>query len=228
MTDSRFDNILALDTSTRRLIIAVAFGGDRTVKSDNRVEKTHGQIVMKKIDELLGSAELATGDLDALVVCVGPGSFTGLRIGLAAFKGIAVAHGLPVVGLDLFELAAYKLSWETEPVQLLIPSRRGEFYLGSLDNGEVVAESKRIAAEDDLPGLIGNRRVYGIGFDPADVLTGLSARQEGGEMKYDGGDLVVLGREKLLAGKQADLASLEPMYLQKSIAETNFERRNQK
>ncbi len=226
MTNHSFDNILALDTSTQRLVVAVAFGGDRTVKSDNQVEKTHGQIIIKKIDELLESAELSTGDLDALVVCVGPGSFTGLRIGLAAFKGIAMANGIPVVGVNLFELAAYKLSWETSPVHLLIPSRRGEFYFGTVEDGEVLVDETALVAQADLPEQIGNRRVYGIGFDPSEIFEVLSARQEGGELKYDGGDLVMLGREKLLAGRQADLAGLEPMYLQKSIAETNFERRN--
>ena len=228
MTDSRFDNLLALDTSTQRLVIAVAFGGDRTVKSDNRVEKTHGQIIIKKIDELLESAELATGDLDGLVVCVGPGSFTGLRIGLAAFKGIAVSHGLPMIGIDLFELAAHKLSWETSTVHLLVPSRRGEYYCGMIDNGEVIGDQTRVVTEDNLPEQIGHRRVYGVGFDPSNVIQGLSARQEGGEFRYDGADLIVLGREKLLTGQKAELAALEPMYLQKSIAETNFERRNQK
>lgn len=225
MTDTQYDNILALDTSTQRLILAVAYGGDRTVKSDNRVDKTHGQILLKKIDELLGSAELSTADLDALVVCVGPGSFTGLRIGLAAFKGIAVANGLPVVGINLFELAAYKLSWETGAVNLLVPSRRGEFYIGTVDNGEVIEEETRIVIESDLLDRIENRRVYGLGFDPVAALPNLSIRQAGGELKYDGGDFVVLGREKLFAGKTADLAGLEPLYLQKAIAEANFERR---
>jgi len=226
MTNQSFDNILALDTSSSRLILAVGFGGDRTVKSDNRVEKTHGQIIIKKIDELLESAELAVADLDALVVCVGPGSFTGLRIGLAAFKGMAVANQLPLVGVDLFELAAHKLSWEPAPVHLIIPSRRGEFYFGTVEDGVVVGDKTGIVAQAKLPEQIGNRRVYGVSLDPTEFLPGLSARQEGGELSYDGGDLVVMGRERLLAGQKTNLAGLEPLYLQKSMAETNFELRN--
>ncbi|MCP4685880.1 MAG: tRNA (adenosine(37)-N6)-threonylcarbamoyltransferase complex dimerization subunit type 1 TsaB [bacterium] len=227
MSDQSFDNLLALDSSTSRLVLAVSFGGDRTVKSDNRVEKTHGQIIIKKIDELLESSDLPVGDLDGLVVCVGPGSFTGLRIGLAAFKGLAVANKLPLIGLDLFELAAHKLSWEQAPVHLLIPSRKGEFYFGTVEDGVVVPEKTGIVAQDKLTEQVGNRRVYGIDVNPTEILPGLSARQEGGQLAYDGGDLIVMGRERLLAGQKADLAGLEPLYLQKSMAETNFERLNQ-
>ena len=106
MTDSTMQNILAIDTATHNLHLGLQYGGDRLIKSTNPLAKSHGQVIFKKIEELFESADLTPSDLHAIVVSIGPGSFTGLRIGLAAAKGIAVAAELPILGVQLFDLAA--------------------------------------------------------------------------------------------------------------------------
>ncbi len=227
MTDTTFDNILAIDTSTRRLLLALAFGGDRLIKSSDVVEKSHGQLLLKKIDNLFVSADLSVSDLDAVVVALGPGSFTGLRIGLAAAKGLAEAGGLPMVGISLFDLAARLLRQQQPPAYVLIPSRKGEWYVGTLDQSGIAESNVRVIAENELPAITADRPVYGIGFDPAAVLPFLSGSTGQGRLEYDGADLLYLGREKLERGEVDDVAALEPMYLQKAIAEARFEQRQQ-
>ena len=225
MTTHEYNNILAVDTSTARLVLALGFGGDRLVQSDNTVDKSHGIVLMKKIEELMQSASLQVEELDGLVVCLGPGSFTGLRIGLAAVKGLAVAGNLPVVGVSLFELFAARYVNASYPVHLLIPSRKGEWYLGSLVDGAISEDNVRVVDEDKLRDTVGQDLCHNLGFSIMEQLPGLHTDSTGGVFTYSGSDLLYLGRERLESGQTADLTELEPLYLQKAIAEKRFEQR---
>jgi len=228
MTSKEINNILAIDTSTRNLHLALAFGGDRLVKSNEMVEKSHGQVLLKKIDNLLQSAGIAVSDIHGIVICLGPGSFTGLRIGLAAAKGIAVASEIPAVGVGLFELASHKLG-KTEPTaRILIPSRKGEWYVGTMNNQISAEVNVSIETTVDLPSVIGDNPVYGVGSEPVELIKMVGSLSQVRELEYDSADLLYLGRQKLLAGDFSDLSDLEPMYFQKSIAETRFDQRESK
>lgn len=222
MTRIACDNVLAIDTATSQLNLALHFGGDRSVKLSEAVERTHGQVILKKIDDLFGSAAINVSDLDAVVVTVGPGSFTGLRIGLAAAKGIAVAGDIGLLGVTVFELAAHAL--KTTPLaHVLIPSRQGEFYFGTVRAGAINDDQLRIVAETEIESLVGSEPVYGVGFDPRAVALAHGLVRE--QLDYDGADLLAVGLEKLVRGELSDLESLEPKYLQKAIAEIRFDER---
>src|SRR5688572_5765746 len=98
---------LALDTATRHPTLALfdgegALGGVRQWTSQHR----HGEELLQKFDELLAEANAQPSDLDALVVGLGPGSFTGLRIGLATAKTIAYSLNVPLVGVSTTEALA--------------------------------------------------------------------------------------------------------------------------
>lgn len=224
MNQIAYDNVLAIDTATRKLNLAVRFGGDRLVKSGETVEKTHGQILMKKISDLFESASGSASDLQAIVVATGPGSFTGLRIGLAAAKGIAVAHDIPVVGVGVFELAAANLR-AAKQAWALVPSRKGEYYVAEVADGTVCDGSVRIVAEEELPALIGHGPAYGVDFDPTEVLASLIPTLTGGPLEYDAADLLAVGLERLQQSGPVSVAELEPIYLQKAIAEVRFDQR---
>jgi tRNA threonylcarbamoyladenosine biosynthesis protein TsaB len=156
---------------------------------------------------------------------LGPGSFTGLRIGIAAAKGIAVGLGIPVVGVHLFEMFAAMQGSAADSVHLLIPSRRGEWYVGTMRDGAVELDDISIVTDAEVPGCVNGDPVYGVGVDPAEVFAtaGLDSR---GSFVFSGSDIIQLGKRKLQAGQVPDLVSLEPMYLQKAIAETRFDQRH--
>ena len=224
MSRADLDNVLAIDTATQNLNLALRFGSDRSVKSSSMVEKTHGQVIIKKIEELFQSAGGNIDNLQAVVVSLGPGSFTGLRIGLAAAKGIAVARDIPLVGVGLFEVAARRLG-ANAGAHVLIPSRKSEYYVCGVDNTAPRLDSIQGAAESDLSALIGRGPVYGIGFDPVPVLSPIIPGLVGEQLEYDGGDLLQVGLEKLRLPEPSDPAALEPIYLQKAIAEIRFDQR---
>lgn len=219
-------NILAIDSSSRSLRLGVSFGGDRLVESNEVVEQSHGQLIIKKIAELMESASVGREDLDGICVCVGPGSFTGLRIGLAAAKGMAVALSIPVAGVSLFEIAAYKLRDVDRPVSVVVPLKKDEFFVTDVVGG-VPAESKIVPVSSQaLIDYLGGRAVAFYHLDPAGIPESPDNENLSSMIQYSAGDLVYLGRAKFAGGQAGDLSSLEPLYVQKSQAEIRFEQRN--
>jgi len=222
-----FDNILAIDTATDILRLAIRFGGDRLVKSTEAVEKSHGQILFKKIRELMESAAIKPADLDGIAVGIGPGSFTGLRIGLAAVKGLVMAHDIPVIGITAFEVAAYRLREVGVGVTVVVPLNRDECIIGPVDNGRHESGRMAVARYDTLFETVGAGAVAALGFDLAARFPGLPNDDFSDRLEYDGADLIHLGAIRLEAGEAADIGSLEPLYLQKSQAEIRFDRRQE-
>jgi len=225
MNEQKFDTVLAVDTSTNILRLALQFGGDRLVKWSGEVEKSHGQILLKKIGDLMESAGVNSADLDGFVVCIGPGSFTGLRIGLAAVKGMVMAVDRPVAAVTSFELAAARLAEIETAVAVVIPLNRDEGIVGVVDGGRCDRESVAVLRYDRLFDTIGSGAVAGLGLDLAERFPAMPNKDYTDRLDYDAADLLHLGREKLLAGRAADIARLEPLYLQKSQAEIRFEER---
>ena len=135
--------LLAIDTSSRQASMAVWRGGEAL---SSRAADPGGQrsdAIMSDLDILLRSAGVGIKDVDAFAACVGPGSFTGLRIGLAAVKGLAVAAGKPVVGVTSLEAVAALAAREGRVVAM-IKAYKGEIYtqLFSVQEGRApVAES---------------------------------------------------------------------------------------
>lgn len=221
-----FDNLLAIDCSTKMLKLAVSFGPDRLVRSDELMDRSHGQVLTKKIGDLLGSAGLRISDLHGIIVSIGPGSFTGLRIGLAGAKGMAVALNLPVVGISLFEIAAYRLAESDEPVRVLIPLKKDELFVGIVHQGLCDLSAVSVQSHAALLAEPNRFPSTAVGYDLSSVLPTLRALANQPELVFDAADFIHLGRERLEQGQSADLAALEPLYLQKSQAEIRFDQRH--
>src|SRR5271167_1224304 len=97
--------VLGLDTSTSIASLALIAGG-KVAAAIERPVTSHGAALPGAIDELIRAAGLALGDVGAIAVGTGPGSFTGLRIGLSYAKGIALASGCAIVGVPSFDAMA--------------------------------------------------------------------------------------------------------------------------
>jgi len=90
---------------------------------------THSERLMSAVDRLLADCGLAPADLDGLAVSVGPGSFTGLRVGLATVKALAMALDLPVAPVPTLDALAARLPFADAPVCPILDARKGEVYL---------------------------------------------------------------------------------------------------
>lgn len=121
-------NILALDTSSSSGSIAVLKDRKMVVECTVGDAGTHSQWLLKAIDSLLKSVNYSMSDIDYLAVDAGPGSFTGLRIGISVIKGLAWALGKKVIGISTLQALSYNLPYSNMAVCPMLDARKGEIY----------------------------------------------------------------------------------------------------
>jgi tRNA threonylcarbamoyladenosine biosynthesis protein TsaB len=117
--------ILAIDTATQYAGLALYSQDGLRAEESWYTDRNHTVELMPRVVRMLQSAQLKVTDLTALAVSIGPGSFTGLRIGLAVAKGIALPHKLAVVGVPTLEAAAYPFRDQPLPVWVIAQAGRG-------------------------------------------------------------------------------------------------------
>lgn len=120
--------ILAVDTSTTSCSVAIV-GRDSLLAEATIVRKqTHSKHLMDMINQVVTSSGIAISDLNGFAVTKGPGTFTGLRIGISTVKGLAAATGKPVVGVSSLEALARQCALSSYLICPLIDARKGEVY----------------------------------------------------------------------------------------------------
>jgi tRNA threonylcarbamoyladenosine biosynthesis protein TsaB len=118
--------LLAIDTSTSRAGIAV-YDGDVLAESVWQAGRDHGRLLMPAIDETLHRLDRRPAELTAVAAARGPGSYTGLRVGLAVATGLAVALGIPAYGVGSLEVLAAGLPSLGYPVRAVLAAGRGRY-----------------------------------------------------------------------------------------------------
>ncbi|MDD2586585.1 MAG: tRNA (adenosine(37)-N6)-threonylcarbamoyltransferase complex dimerization subunit type 1 TsaB [Syntrophomonadaceae bacterium] len=122
--------VLAVDSATP--VAGVALVNDEKVIREDFVnyKKTHSETLMPMIDKVLKECDCCLDDIDAIAVTIGPGSFTGLRIGMATVKGLCLASGKPLVGISTLEVLAHNITGSDAMVCPLLDARKQEVYCG--------------------------------------------------------------------------------------------------
>ena len=120
--------LLALETATLAGGAALLDDGRLVGESRLNIALTHSERLMAVVDRLLQDCGCDVADLDALAVSIGPGSFTGLRVGAATAKGLALALEIPVAPVPTLDALAATLPFADAPVCPLLAARRGEVY----------------------------------------------------------------------------------------------------
>jgi len=121
--------ILALNTSTRQCSIAL-LRMDRTVVAEQLMSEGKGHFggLMPAVDMLLTGSGVKPKDIKCVAVATGPGSFTGLRVGLSLAKGFCQALRIPVIGISSLRALAFQLPFTPRPIVPLLSSRKGEVF----------------------------------------------------------------------------------------------------
>jgi tRNA threonylcarbamoyladenosine biosynthesis protein TsaB len=154
-------NILAVDTSSERPSAAIARGGKVLAQVSEGFDLGYSEHLFAELAKLLANSGVALGDVDVFGAIRGPGSFTGIRVGMAAIDGLAFARGKPAVGVSA--LAA--IAWQHPPgdtaIIPLIDARHGRFYgavyrrepgrLVALDEAEVREAASWLAVAQRSP-----------------------------------------------------------------------------
>lgn len=230
--------ILALDTAT--LVSSVALVGDDKLIAEITLQtkKTHSELLMPHIAELLHMAGKSEADLTAVAVSIGPGSFTGLRIGLATAKALCYALGTPIIGVPTLLAQAFACPVPGAVYSPLLDAQKDNVYqaLVTFEKGELkeLVPARVInfaAALEELTKL-----------DQPAVLLGEGAILHADEIKSQGGNVLLAPPHVVIAragcvglyaselhkkGKHDDLFTLEPLYIRRSEAEVLWEKRHQ-
>jgi tRNA threonylcarbamoyladenosine biosynthesis protein TsaB len=125
--------ILALDTTSEFGSLALIRGNEVVAERLLRSPEGFSQVLFEQIHDLLAQAGWRLGDIDAFAAAAGPGSFTGVRVGLAAVKGLAESLGKSAAGVSNLEAVAW---FGTAPLRAaVLDARRGQIYGGLYDSG---------------------------------------------------------------------------------------------
>lgn len=147
-------NFLAIDTSGNHLTV-IASGKKLSVRYIPDCALTHSVILMDEVENALKGAEISLKDTEVLACAVGPGSFTGIRIGIATVKAFSYAENIKVLPVTSFECLAYNIISEKRKL-VLIDARHGNYYacLFTADNKPISSPS--FLTEKEIENLIRN------------------------------------------------------------------------
>ena len=210
--------ILAIDTCGPTGSVALARLAGRDVEILGQIElagRSYSATLIAAVAELLRSAEIELNQLGGIIVVNGPGSFTGVRVGLSAVKGLAEGTEIPVVALSRLEV----LSRKSGVPSSALSAHRGEVFLrleriGSAAS-EILAGPRELAAIDPAP-----VRVAVCDDEAAAIMAAvLPGTQRVATTSPTAVDALRLGEARLIAGAVVDLALLDGHYLRRSDAE---------
>lgn len=217
-------NILAIETSSTWGSVALSKDSVIVYNSYLDIRITHSERLLPQIDDALHKTGMQIGDLDLIAVSNGPGSFTGVRIGLAAAKGLCIGTQIPLLPVNTLRLMAYNLYNSQNAVMPVIDARMGEIY-GALYSGdmkeliapcnmkpdkffelikqEVIAIGSGVSKYEHMMNDIKFHKALLHQQNPqAEVLISIAVK-EALDLKYD----------------LNDISMIEPYYLRKSQAE---------
>ena len=214
--------ILALDTATDTGSLALVDGERPLIESSLESAGTYLSRLLPGIAALFAAAGRDPADLGALAVSVGPGNFTGLRIGLATAKALAWSLGRPLVPVPTMEVLAAQVPCQPHAVGVVLDAKRQEvfwgLYRGSEDRPQVVAEPVRLPIAELLGRLAPPLVLTGpyAGFLPDLPREGISLAPP--ELRYPRAATVArLALRRLEAGLTASPQQLTPTYLRPAL-----------
>ena len=217
-------NLLAIESSAVTSGVALLQDGRLLAQSMSDCGLTHSKTLMPQVEQLLATCALTPSDLSLIAVPHGPGSFTGVRIGVSCAAGLAFAAGIPALGVSTLEAMAYGASYRDGLVCPVMDARRNEVYtaLFRIENGAVTRLTddcaipitllaERLAAYDAPAYLVGDGAHLAHEQIPNTRLAPVHVRKQ----RADGVALCALAR----FGEAVNAKDLAPVYLRLSQAE---------
>lgn len=226
--------ILAVDTSTCTGSVAILDGDTLVAELQVTSGETHAKRLMSAVDTALRMAGMSLDECDGFAVTRGPGSFTGLRIGISAIKGLAFALRKPVAGVSTLDALVHQFPWFPHFICPMLDARKGEIYTALYESGAdgsweklvsdcVVEPQAWLAQIQDVCLFVGD----GVGSYRTliEQCLGSRARFVPSHLNVLRASVVaILGRQRIQSGQAGDAALLVPQYVRRSDAEIKLER----
>jgi tRNA threonylcarbamoyladenosine biosynthesis protein TsaB len=212
--------ILSIETSTSICSVAIHERGELRAVSEIKEPGAHAEKLLDLIDAAMKQAELRMSDLDAVAVSQGPGSYTGLRIGVSTAKGIAYGLEIPLIGINTLQaMAASQLVNQGEFVVAVLDARRKEVYTQTFGDSlqEITSIEAVVLEEGVFASVLEKGKVYFVG-DGADkvkeeIQHSNAFFPENWEQSLSAKNMGQLAFEKFARQDWEDLAYFVPNYL---------------
>jgi tRNA threonylcarbamoyladenosine biosynthesis protein TsaB len=225
--------VLGVDTSTSCGSLGIIDDEEVVAEYALLRDETHSTRLVPAIQALLKEARLDLGEIDGIAVSLGPGSFTGLRVGLSAVKGLALATERPVVGVPTLDALAANLPFTPYLICPLVDARKGEVYTALYKDGqggqvEQLTPYQVLSPLDLLEKIPLQETVFlGDGVEAYGELIeerlGAKALFAPPHLRFLRGSTVAeIGLTRFKKGKKDDITSLVPIYVRPSDAEIKW------
>lgn len=228
--------VLAVDTATESASAAVVEDDKLLGEININFKKQHSVILLREVDDMLKSIHMSIDEIDGFAVSKGPGSFTGLRIGLATIKGFCQAAEKPFIGVSTLDSLAYNMCYTNGIICPILNALRGNVYtaLYKFENENIknlgdymilsIDELTQMLREKNEPvTFIGdgtyvfkddlNKKLDNVRFAPANLNIARAS------------SLAEIAIKLLKSGKKDNIYNYSPLYLRKSQAERERERK---
>jgi tRNA threonylcarbamoyladenosine biosynthesis protein TsaB len=222
--------ILYIESSTLTCSVAISRNGDMLALQESQDQSyAHSEKLVVYIDEVIKQAKLKPSDLDAVCVSKGPGSYTGLRIGVSAAKGLCYGLGIPLLSVGSLESMAYlaKTNFENELADVsflcpMIDARRMEVYMQLFDAGlnQLQAVSAEIIDEQSFSSELEKGKIafFGDGATKCKETIRHSNAVFLNDFKTSASGMIPLAEAKSVNKQFEDVAYFEPYYLKDFVA----------
>jgi tRNA threonylcarbamoyladenosine biosynthesis protein TsaB len=225
--------ILAVETATAWQSVALLNGESVLARCDQDAAGSHARSLLPAIDRLLSETGLLPAQLDGLVVSIGPGSFTGLRVGLSTVLGIRTVTQLPLVVVPTLEGMAWNLREADMPLCPVINSRRGELYWALFQWQDKEHLERLMPEQVGTPEVLGKQLsgpvvVYGEGWESekgairANMASSAVITEFPAQMRPSAVSVGLAGLLRLSRGERAGIG-ISPLYVQRAEAELKYE-----
>jgi tRNA threonylcarbamoyladenosine biosynthesis protein TsaB len=215
--------ILNIETTTTNCSVSLSFEGETLVlKEDYNNNYSHAERLHVYIEDVLREAKVSRGQLNAIAVSKGPGSYTGLRIGVSAAKGLCYALNIPLISISTLKALAHQVKNAKGWIIPLLDARRMEVYSAVLDNNYSLIRDiqAQVIEENSFNEYLEMGEVYFIGngvVKTSSLLSHPNAKFLEGKLP-SANEMSYLAYEKYKKRDIEDVAYFEPFYLKDFIA----------
>lgn len=232
--------ILGIDTSTMSANVAVLEDDKLICEYTINTKKTHSQKLMPMIENMLKLSEIEIKEIDAIAICVGPGSFTGLRIGMATAKAMAHVNNIPLIGVDSLEILGANIDNCNKKICAILDAQRDQVYTNTykLEDNKIQALQSEIEimpidnlleklSSSEEEWVIAGEAVYKY-KEKIEAISNIVISSPSNNITK-ASTLCLVARDKFVRNIDVhNCYDINPMYIRKSQAEEQYEEKQKR
>ena len=212
--------ILNIETSSKNCSVCLSSKGNLVTSFDLEDEAyRHSELLTSSIQNILSQNNLDVSGLSAVSVGIGPGSFTGLRIGLSVAKGLCYPHNINLIGISSLKIIANSVINENKNIISMIKDKGEHYYISKYSNDlkEVVEPKIKLIDRDYIFNILDDDSIIVVNTDESNEFISDLVNEEIQVFKstISSVDMISLSHKSLEEKKFEDIAYIEPMYVKK-------------